>query len=156
VADDERDNAGVVAPPPLIYLAPLILGLLLKRRMRVPFLPQAATRPLGWPLISGGALLLGWFFWTMWRADKPADPRKPVSRLVTSGPFRHTRNPAYLADAMIYVGISSLANALPAVLLLPVALVVIQRGVIEREERYLERTLGEEYLNYKASVRRWV
>jgi protein-S-isoprenylcysteine O-methyltransferase Ste14 len=57
---------------------------------------------------------------------------------------------------MIYVGISSHANALPAILLLPAALVVIQRGVIEREERYLKRTFGEEYLNYKASVRRWV
>jgi protein-S-isoprenylcysteine O-methyltransferase Ste14 len=124
--------------------------------MPVPFLPQAATRTLGWPLIGGGGLFLGWLFWTMRRADTPADPRKPVLRLVTSGPFRYTRNPAYLADAMIYVGINTLANALAAIVLLPVALVVIQRGVIEREERYLERTFGEEYLTYKARVRRWV
>jgi protein-S-isoprenylcysteine O-methyltransferase Ste14 len=57
---------------------------------------------------------------------------------------------------MIYTGIAALANALWAMLLLPVALLVIQRGVIEREERYLERTFGEEYLRYKAQVRRWI
>jgi protein-S-isoprenylcysteine O-methyltransferase Ste14 len=43
-----------------------------------------------------------------------------------------------------------------AIILLPVALLVIQRGVIEREERYLERKFGEEYLSYKARVRRWI
>jgi protein-S-isoprenylcysteine O-methyltransferase Ste14 len=57
---------------------------------------------------------------------------------------------------MIYTGIASLANALWAILLLPMALLVIQRGVIEREERYLERKFGDEYLSYKAHVRRWI
>jgi protein-S-isoprenylcysteine O-methyltransferase Ste14 len=72
------------------------------------------------------------------------------------GPFRHTRNPGYLSLTMIYAGLASLANALWAILLLPAALLVIQRGVIEREERYLERRFGEEYLRYKARVRRWI
>jgi protein-S-isoprenylcysteine O-methyltransferase Ste14 len=57
---------------------------------------------------------------------------------------------------MMYAGIASLANALWVIVLLPVALLVIQRGVIEREERYLERKFGEEYLSYKARVRRWI
>jgi protein-S-isoprenylcysteine O-methyltransferase Ste14 len=58
--------------------------------------------------------------------------------------------------AMIYTAIASLANALWAIIMLPIALLVIQRGVIEREERYLERKFGEEYLRYKARVRRWI
>jgi len=57
---------------------------------------------------------------------------------------------------MIYTAIATLANAFWAIVLLPVALLVTQRGVIEREERYLERKSGEEYLNYKARVRRWI
>jgi protein-S-isoprenylcysteine O-methyltransferase Ste14 len=57
---------------------------------------------------------------------------------------------------MIYTAIATLANALWAIVLLPVALLVTQRGVIEREERYLEGKFGEEYLNYKARVRRWI
>lgn len=87
-----------------------------------------------------------WFFFAMRRADTPIDPREPVSNLVTGGPFRYTRNPAYLSMAMIYTGISSLVNVLPSTLLLPAVLLVIQRGVIEREERYLERKFGEEDL----------
>jgi protein-S-isoprenylcysteine O-methyltransferase Ste14 len=92
----------------------------------------------------------------MRRAGTPANPYKPVSHMVTGGPFHYTRNPAYLAMTMIYTGIAGLANALWAILLLPVALLMIQRGVIEREERYLEHKFGEEYLRYKAQVRRWI
>ena len=92
----------------------------------------------------------------MRRADTPISPEEPVSSLVTDGPFRYTRNPGYLGIAMTYAGLASLANALWAILLLPATLFVIQRGVIEREERYLERKFGEEYLRYKARVRRWI
>ena len=156
MTDDERDNAGVVAPPPLIYLAPLVLGLLLNRKFPVSFLPRRIARILGWLLLSGGVLLAGWFEWAMRHAGTPANPYKPVSRIVTEGPFHYTRNPGYLSMAMIYTGVASLANALWGILLLPATLFVIQRGAIEREERYLERKFGEEYLRYKARVRRWI
>ena len=153
---DEQDKAGVLAPPPLIYLPALVFGLLLNRRFPIAFLPRRIARSLGWPLLIGGVGLIGWFDWTMRHAGTPANPYKPVSHVVTEGPFHYTRNPAYLSMTMIYTGIAGLANALWAILLLPVALVVIQRGVIEREERYLERKFGEEYLRYKAQVRRWI
>jgi protein-S-isoprenylcysteine O-methyltransferase Ste14 len=153
---DEQDKAGVIAPPPLIYLGALVLGLLLNRWVPVAFLPRRAARGLGWVLLGAGALLLGWFERAMRQAGTPTNPYKPVARVATGGPFRHTRNPGYLSMAMIYAGIAARANALWAVLLLPAALLVIQRGVIEREERYLEDKFGEEYLSYKAKVRRWI
>jgi protein-S-isoprenylcysteine O-methyltransferase Ste14 len=56
----------------------------------------------------------------------------------------------------VYSGITALFNALPAAMLLPLVLAVLRRGVIEREERYLERKFGDEYLAYKARVRRWL
>ena len=155
MGDDGRDNAGVVAPPPLVYLLPLLAGILANRRIGAPFLPGGAARIVGVPLVAGGLSLGAWFFRTLRGAGTPVDPREPVEALVTSGPYRYSRNPGYLSMAMIYAGVASLANSLPSVLLLPVALRVIRRGVIEREERYLERLFGEEYVAYRARVRRW-
>ena len=97
-----------------------------------------------------------WFARTMRSADTTLRIDKPVSSLVQNGPFRYSRNPGYLSLTMIYAGIAILRNALWAILLLPLVLHVIQREVIEREERYLQRTFGEEYLAYKRRVRRWV
>ena len=100
--------------------------------------------------------LATWFVRTMRGADTTLDVNKPVSSLVQDGPFRYSRNPGYLSLTILYAGIAILRNALWAILLLPMVLYVIQREVIEREERYLERTFGEEYLTHKRRVRRWV
>jgi protein-S-isoprenylcysteine O-methyltransferase Ste14 len=156
MADDGQDTPGIRVPPPPIYLLALLLGLLLDRRAHVPFLPRGVARVLGWPLVGGGMALAAWFVRTMRSADTTIRIDKPVSSLVQNGPFRYSRNPGYVALAMIYAGIAVLRNALWAILLLPLVLIVIQREVIEREERYLERTFGEEYLAYKARVRRWM
>jgi protein-S-isoprenylcysteine O-methyltransferase Ste14 len=93
---------------------------------------------------------------TIEKAGTPIRTDQPVECLVTDGPFRYTRNPGYLGLAMLYAGIAGLRNSLWAILLLPVVVYVIQREVIGREERYLERTFGEEYLAYKARVGHWV
>ena len=153
---DEQDNPGIRVPPPLIYLLPLVAGLVLDRRLHVPFLPRRVARPVGWALFGSSWLVGGWFIRTIEQAGTPIRTDQPVPRLVTHGPFRYTRNPGYLGLAMLYASIAVLRNALWAVLLLPVVVYVIQREVIGREERYLERTFGEEYLAYKARVRRWV
>jgi protein-S-isoprenylcysteine O-methyltransferase Ste14 len=153
---DDQDNPGIEVPSPLIYLLPLLLGLLLDRRAHISFLPSGVRRTIGWPLIGGGVLLAGWFRQTMRDAEAPVRTDRPVPRLTTEGPFRYSRNPAYLSLAMIYAGIAVLRNSLWAILFLSLVLFVIQREVIGREEGYLERTFGEEYLDYKGRVRRWM
>ena len=153
---DERDNPGGWVPSPLTYLLTLLLGLVLDRRLHVPFLPQGLARLLGWPLVGSGMALATWFIRTMRGANTALDVDKPVSSLVQDGPFRYSRNPGYLSLAMIYSGVAILRNALWPILLLPLLVLITQRELIEREERYLERTFGEEYLAYKRRVRRWV
>ena len=153
---DQRDNPGIKLPPPLIYVVPLLLGLMLDTRRHLPFLPHGLARGLGLSLVGGGAVLNAWFLRTIRKAEVPIRTDKPVPRLTMEGPFGYSRNPSYLALAMIYAGIASVRNSLWAMLLLPLVVMVMQREVIGREERYLERTFGEEYLAYKARVRRWV
>jgi len=159
MSDDARetpDNPGVIAPPPLIYAGALATGLLANRLYPIAFLPRGLSRVLGWPLIVGGPVVGSLGLREMKRADTNVDPREPTTAIVTGGPYRFTRNPLYLSMTLIYAGITALANALPAALLLPVVLHIMRRGVIEREERYLERKFGDEYLDYKARVRRWI
>jgi len=156
MSDETQDNPGVIAPPPLIYAAALAAGLLANRRYRIPFLPRPLARTLGWPLVIGGIAVGFLGSREMRRAETNLDPYKPTTAIVTEGPFRFTRNPLYLSMTLIYGGISALANALPPVLLLPIVQHLMRRGVIEREERYLERKFGEGYLQYKAKVRRWI
>ena len=159
MSDDAReapDNPGVVAPPPLIYAGALALGLVANRLYPMAFLPRAVSRVLGLPLIFGGLAigLLG--FREMRRAETNVDPYKPATAIVTEGPYRFTRNPLYVGMTLVYTGMTALSNALLAAMLLPLVLAVMRRGVIEREERYLERKFGDEYLAYKARVRRWL
>ena len=150
------DNPGVIAPPPLIYAGALLAGLAANKLYSVPFLPRGVSRALGWPSVVAGLAigLLG--FRQMKRAQTNVDPRKPTTAIVSEGPYRYTRNPLYVGMTLIYGGFTARANALPAALLLPVVLTVMRRGVIEREERYLERKFGDEYLQYKRQVRRWI
>lgn len=156
-ANEDRDNPGGIAViPPYIYLGTLLLGLLLDRKLPAPLLPRKMARLLGWPLLGGGITLAVWFLGTMRRAGTSFELDKPASRLVTDGPFRYSRNPAYVSFTMIYAGLSSLKNSLWPILLLPPVLNYIQYRVIGAEERYLERRFGEEYLRYKSRVRRWI
>ncbi len=151
----DSDNPGVVAPPPFIYAGTLAAGLLLNRLRPTPFLPRG-LRLFGLASIVGGLLLGLSGVREMRRAETNVDPRKPTTAIVDAGPYQFTRNPLYVSMTLIYCGISAVANALLPFLMLPGVLAVMRKGVIEREELYLERKFGEEYLSYKERVRRWI
>jgi protein-S-isoprenylcysteine O-methyltransferase Ste14 len=90
------------------------------------------------------------------RAHNNPTPWTPITSLVVDGPYRYTRNPMYLGMAALFVSIAFALGKLWALALLPVVLIVIDRYAIAREERYMERRFGAEYLDYKAGVRRWI
>jgi protein-S-isoprenylcysteine O-methyltransferase Ste14 len=151
-----QDTAGVVAPPPLIYLAGLVVGIALDALLPEGSLPWPVRWVLGGVLALAGIALLASFNTAFTRKGTAVEPWKPTTAIVTTGPYRITRNPAYLGMALLYIGITLLADVPWALLVLPVVIVVIDRMVIAREERYLERKFGGEYLAYKRSVRRWI
>jgi protein-S-isoprenylcysteine O-methyltransferase Ste14 len=152
----ERDTAGVVAPPPLIFLAGLAVGFGLEALLPGTSVPGVLRWVLGGLALLGGVALQTSFIAAFHRRGTAVEPWKPTTAIVTTGPYRLTRNPAYLGMALIYIGIALLAEALWTLVPLPVVLAVIDRAVIAREERYLERKFGSEYLDYKRGVRRWI
>jgi protein-S-isoprenylcysteine O-methyltransferase Ste14 len=152
----KQDTPGVIAPPPLIYLAALVIGLVLGYLAPTPFLRRSLAYGLSAVLILIGAWIIISARRMMQRAGTAIKPTIPTTALVTTGPFRFTRNPLYVGATLIYVGIAVAARSLWALALLLVVLAVMQRGVIEREEHYLERKFGADYVRYKERVRRWV
>ncbi|NIP18762.1 MAG: DUF1295 domain-containing protein [Xanthomonadales bacterium] len=83
-------------------------------------------------------------------------PFNEATVLVTGGFFRYTRNPMYLGMVLLLGGIAMLLGSLSPFLPIPFFVLVIQRNFIEGEERFLEDAFGEDYLDYKRKVRRWL
>jgi protein-S-isoprenylcysteine O-methyltransferase Ste14 len=91
------------------------------------------------------------------RAKTPISVREPTAALVTSGPYRYSRNPLYIGLAIAYFGLGTAFNATVwTLVLLPFLLIAVQKIVVAREERYLEERFGQAYRDYKARVRRWL
>jgi len=158
VSAKRNDTAGVIAPPPLIYALALGAALLLHRLVALHLLSY--RRIALW--LVGGVLIRH-------RAERQhrchnhvpksshrylADP--PTSRLVLSGPYRYSRNPDYIGQLVLSLGITLVANTWWPILLLPPVLGLIECGVVRREEKYLETKFGQEYRNYKQCVHRWL
>ena len=106
------DKAGIIAPPPVIYLGFLGVGFLLHWKLPVKLVPGFVAPLLGWPIIMCGGLVLFLAIRTMHCAHTPVNPYKAATAIVTDGPYRFTRNPIYIAEALIYLGIASLISAL--------------------------------------------
>ncbi len=90
------------------------------------------------------------------RAGTPPEPHKPTTAIVTSGPYRFTRNPIYVSFTLVQLGIALWTGSGWILALLVPVIVLMHYGVIAREERYLERKFGDEYNEYRRHVRRWV
>ncbi|MNJ28954.1 hypothetical protein D3C77_235100 [compost metagenome] len=152
------DVAGVVAPPPLIFLAFLLAGFGIGRLIGEPSLGLAVDwrRGLAFVLVIGGLLLDGIAAGSFRRLGTPPEPWKPTTALATGGLYRFSRNPIYVGFAVTYAGFAvAMDSPLALALLLP-CLIVIDRLVIAREERYLAARFGGEYDAYRKKVRRWL
>lgn len=151
------DHANVVIMPPLLYGIGLLAGIALQfvEASRI-----GGAAPLRWlvggSLVGGGLWVALAFARAFSRADQDRNPNTPTPSIITTGLYRYSRNPAYVSLTAILLGIGALLdNAWILLAAIPV-LLVMHYGVILREEAYLERTFGEEYLRYKVGVRRWL
>lgn len=151
---------GVRFPPPTLFVAGIAIGWLVDTRVRrLPVVDaESVARRLdviGWTLIALGLLLAGWGALTFLRHKTAILPHHPASAIVEAGPYRFTRNPMYLGFTIAYLGGALAINTWWAMLLLPIVILLLDRLVIQREERYLTTAFGEEYLAYQRRVGRW-
>jgi len=151
-----RDSAGVIAPPPLIYAVFLAVGIFARNLLKREVVPAPYNWSFGLALVVVGLLLVMAPAAALIQARTALNPYGTTSKLLTNGIFRLSRNPIYLGITAAYLGIAIAFSLTIAVLLTPVILAIMHYGVIRREEAYLERKFGDDYLRYKAEVRRWL
>lgn len=150
------DNAGVKIPPPICFFGFLMVGILIDSAWI-----NGRLAPL-FLMVIGAAIAVPTFILLVISANKHksvgtnVEPWKPTTVLITDGVYRYTRNPIYLAMAIIYVGLAVAAASPISLFLLPFCLIVIWYFVIAKEEAYLEDKFGDQYLSYKTKVRRWL
>jgi len=141
---------------------PVIACLLLALSVGLHFLlPQAYRRQFACLICGVMAIAIGlgvmmWAWWLFRKSGTPTRPTHQATALVTSGPFRFSRNPMYLAIVVIMLGLAVWVGSLP-MLIAPVGFFAFMSLVfIPYEERRLRETFGDAYLSFAQRVRRWI
>jgi len=152
----DPDSPHVIVLPPLLYVVALGAGLLLNWAAPRPLLSSSLRCWMGGALVVLGLGITGWGRALMARAGTNVNPFQPTTALVTTGPFRFSRNPLYVGLTLAYLGGALLTNSVWVLALLVPVLLVMHYGVVRREERYLEAKFGDAYRAYRGRVRRYL
>jgi protein-S-isoprenylcysteine O-methyltransferase Ste14 len=147
-------NFGMLRPP-FVYLFAIVTAVVLDFMQPLRFLPNGLGALVGIPIVVAALVLFLFSVRRFKAAGTPVPGNRPTIAIVRSGPYRWSRNPIYLAFSILQLGIACWLNSLWLLGTLAAAHGLMTWAVIPREERYLERKFGAEYLEYKASVRRW-
>jgi len=154
---EPADRPDVVAFPGTLYAIAFAAAYGLNLVWPLPLLAMAPlARGIGATLAIAGAILILWGVAAMRRARTNIYPSLPATALVIAGPFRFTRNPLYVALAILFLGLTFEFNTWWGVIVLVPLLAVMHFGVIRREECYLEGKFGEPYRDYCRKVRRYL
>ena len=144
--------------PPLLLIAVIAAAWLLGRRWPIawPGLDDLPARIIGYGIGIGGILLAAWAIITLVRAGTTVRPDARSDVLVTWGPYRRHRNPIYLADLMLLLGLAELTHNIWLVIVAPLFIIAVTWLAILPEERHLEARFGDAWHEYKARSKRWI
>ena len=141
--------------PPIIYLGGLVIGLLLDAFITVQIMPEAVFLPLGVLFLFLSPVLILWARYSSYyflRSGKICDA---TTKQFKGGPYKFSRNPIYLALALLVIGFGFLVNSIFIIIAAIISFLIVHFAILRREEMILEKKYGEDYLEYKKSVRCW-
>lgn len=144
--------------PPVLWFSSMFAAWLLQRLwpLHWPGLDDTAARVIGVAIGAGGVLIFAWAFWALRASGTTILPDKGADVLVTSGPFRRFRNPIYLAQVMILLGLAEMTKNVWFVVFAAAHAILVTALAIIPEERHLEAKFGDAYRDYKQRSRRWI
>jgi len=144
-------------PVPWVFVLTYLLGVVLERIFHSSISPGAArlSTIAGCLLFALGLVIAGWGQLLFRKANTTTVPGRLSAKLVTSGPYRFTRNPMYVGLIFVYLGEAALLKQIWPVVVLPFMIAYLNWTVIPLEEARLEEVFPSEYEQYRARVRRW-
>ena len=150
--------------PPLIIVGAVAAGWLLNKVLpslaglsMIGYYPLGQTQTwLGWLLIGAALLMDVWVLTIFRRHNTNIRPDRPATTLVDTGPFKYSRNPIYVGNVAIVLGLALTHGSLWYAMLVPITLTLIQELAIKREEVHMAARFGEAWHHYAASTRRWL
>jgi len=152
----ENDAREVVVPPPLIYLFGFLIGLALDTAWPAAFLPATTQYVAGAITIALGLALFAAAVAAFIRARTSPVHERPTTSIITTGVFRYSRNPIYVAMTLVLIGLGLAIDSAWIIAMAMPAVLVIHWFVIRKEEAYLVGKFGDEYERYQQTVRRWL
>lgn len=148
----------ILAPPVVLAAICIALGVVAEHYNPAPLFADLLFARIALSTVAFGAfgLLLLLASRAFRQHNTTVNPYGKATRLVSSGPFRYSRNPIYVGLLLVVVGFAIALNSawlLGAAVLL---LLLLHFGVVLREERFLAAAFGDEYRDYARRVRRWL
>jgi protein-S-isoprenylcysteine O-methyltransferase Ste14 len=146
------------APVPWVFVLNYLLGVAVERMFPPVVSAQAAqvSTVAGAVLFAAGAVIAGWGLVLFRKAKTTTVPGKSSAQLVTSGPYRFTRNPMYVGLTLAYLGEAGLLRQIWPAILLPLTIAYVNWTVIPVEEAKLNEVFPGAYQKYRSRVRRWI
>lgn len=155
---DQSESRPATVPWPPILIAGALAGAVLLGRIHPlawPGLDDLPARIIGYGLGAAGIALIAWGFLTLRRAGTTIMPNQRADHLVTEGAFAFRRNPIYMGEVLLLLGIAEPTHNVWFAILAPVLAVGLYALAIRPEEQHLEARFGQAYLDYKERTRRW-
>jgi|TARA_R110002096_G_scaffold435548_1_gene661433 protein-S-isoprenylcysteine O-methyltransferase Ste14 len=153
---ENEDNAGILTHPPIFYIGAMLIGFGLDYIFPLAIGYKNITGPASIVVFCVGLVIAVMGFKKFSQHKQSPSVHASAVQVFTSGIYSVTRNPLYLSLLMLVITIGLyLDKAWLLFVCLPLV-ILLTKLVIEKEEAYLERKFGEEYLDYKKKVRRWI
>ena len=145
--------------PPVLYGIAILAGLVLQAWVyRLPWLPGTVggmAFMAGLLLIAAAVFIDIRTFRELSKHKTTVLPTRAASHLVTTGPFSFSRNPIYLSNTLLTIGLGLALGNLWLLAGAFLAAFAVTKLAIEREEKHLARKFGSAWHHYAKKVRRW-
>lgn len=122
-----------------------------------PFSYQSGSvSTVGWVIVWAGIALMGLSFVMFLQHKTSVVPKRIPNSVISTGPYRFSRNPIYLADAIVLIGYILTLGSVVSFILVPMFMKVIEMRFIEGEETHIRAEFGAPYAEYCKQTRRWI